>query len=101
MFKRIEAKHFQKFLYQFQNEIVKLKSGKMKRKVKCLICSETFVAQYTLNRHIKESHEGVKGYQCLICSQSFGQQGSLNTHVKTVHGNNKPFNCLICNKSFG
>lgn len=47
----------------------------------CPQCSKTFKAKHSLRVHSR-IHEGVKSFFCNICSQRFMYEGDLNRHVR-------------------
>ena len=66
----------------------------------CEICDKRFSRNWSLKKHVKTVHEGVKNHQCRICNKSFGTLSNLKRHLKSVHEKKKDFQCNLCNKTF-
>ena len=49
---------------------------------------------------VKSGQEKGKNFDCMICSQTFRRQTSLNQHLKSVQENVKKFVCAIAAKLF-
>ena len=64
--------------------------------LQCNVCHKTFTQFGTLNRHIKNVHEGLKTHKCDQCGKSFAQRPKMIQHIKTVHTKNKEDHELKC-----
>jgi len=65
----------------------------------CDQCQSSFTNNWSLTRHKKSIHEGVKLHSCNQCEKSFYAIGELNRHLRK-HTGEKPYTCNQCNKSF-
>ncbi|XP_065169757.1 uncharacterized protein [Atheta coriaria] len=73
----------------------------------CLFCSEKFVHQSSLTRHVRRAHNerfvpaeerDAENVECPICKGVY-LRGSLDTHIKS-HEARKGFSCSVCDKEF-
>ncbi|XP_063390247.1 zinc finger protein 791-like isoform X2 [Cydia fagiglandana] len=71
-----------------------------KYKLKCPICSKSFITDYHLQRHIlKHVNKKVK---CYICSREFKSKFFLYEHIRMIHILDKAkfFSCKTCGRTF-
>ena len=66
----------------------------------CEICNKVFTRKYSLAKHIKIVHEGVKNHECETCGKSFGISSELKKHIARVHEGIKKYKCQYCNARF-
>ena len=68
--------------------------------VKCPSCDQIIKHIYSLERHIKVVHEGLRPFIC-HCSKAFATREQFTRHTNSKHLNLKPFPCESgCNKAF-
>ena len=68
--------------------------------LKCPLCDQVIKHIYSLERHIKVVHEGVRPYVC-HCSKSFATREQFTRHTNSKHSNERPYLCEMgCNKAF-
>lgn len=72
---------------------------KIKKKVSCPICQNTFATKTNLNKHIRVIHQKIKNFQCDICQKRLSTNAHLVQHVNSTHKKIK-YNCPKCNKVF-
>ena len=48
------------------------------------ICGQTFSNNYTFNRHVRETHKGIRPFACHLCEKSYGRKDYLVRHM-TCH----------------
>ena len=65
----------------------------------CDQCQSSFTSNWSLTRHKKSVHEGIKHFTCNQCEKSFYGIGDLNCHLRK-HTGEKPYKCEQCDKSF-
>ncbi|XGW19352.1 hypothetical protein V3C99_003296 [Haemonchus contortus] len=73
--------------------------------VTCKICSQTFVKQSNLNRHIKKQHPiqiEKAVLDCPECSCVFSSHRTLTRHRRAIHGTMyfPSFRCKTCDRTF-
>ena len=73
----------------------------------CSVCFKTFLCSGTLNRHMRELHEGkprfVERCRCGSCGKIYLGWDSLNRHLKSAHGQTQTsigLRCETCKKTF-
>ncbi|XP_060565298.1 zinc finger protein 239-like [Ruditapes philippinarum] len=66
----------------------------------CSLCGKSFKGQYSLQRHIRNTHEdtGVR-YTCPHCKKQFSQKEVLKHHLK-IHQKAYTCHCETCGKGF-
>ena len=47
----------------------------------CDVCNSNFSSKSTLNRHLRNSHNGEK-YKCRVCGKEFKQEERMKAHEK-------------------
>ena len=67
---------------------------------KCNHCGKTFTQVARMKRHIKRTHEGIRGQKCDICGKDYSDTGSLKNHFITVHEGKRNHICPQCGKAF-
>ena len=66
----------------------------------CFICNQIAKSLKKLDKHIRESHKGVKILSCL-CGKTFDKKRNYNEHVNSQHFVTKIFSCEKgCSKEF-
>ena len=71
--------------------------GQAKKSHICELCGKVFAKDYSLQTHIKITHEKIKRFQCEVCKKDFSVLCNLNRHVRMVHNKEKS-ECEICGK---
>ena len=74
---------------------------KIKKSIKCNLCSRGYSHQSNLDRHVKIVHKQLKPFQCEDCNFRCHQKYFLDKHIDLVHKNLKPFTCVFCNHKAG
>ena len=74
-------------------------------RLKCSICTQSFLAKRSLTRHIKTVHEGIKPFKCELCNVGYYTNIRLRCHYQRVHKEKKrklktSFKCEYCNTEF-
>ena len=54
----------------------------------------------SLNRHIKNIHDGIKDNICEFCFKAYSDKAKLNEHIKNFHERRRSHKCLICGKAY-
>ena len=73
---------------------------KTKDNIQCDKCEKFFIRKYSLKRHIKTIHFGVKDYEC-ECGKKFVSKDQLTRHNISKHTREKPIKCEKgCEKSY-
>jgi len=69
------------------------------RRYPCNQCGKSFRRSSGRNEHIRNVHEGLKGYQCMCCPRAFSSANGLKMHMMG-HTNERPYGCTMCPKRF-
>uniref|UniRef100_UPI00358EFB27 zinc finger protein 879-like n=1 Tax=Myxine glutinosa TaxID=7769 RepID=UPI00358EFB27 len=67
----------------------------------CSKCSQSFLSELTLERHMKIHSQGYHGkkHKCSHCPYKSNSESILDAHMR-VHTGEKPYNCSTCGKDF-
>ena len=49
--------------------------------------SNELIFLYSLNRHLRENHKGVRPYACTLCDKKYGRRDYLQRHLKSHNAN--------------
>jgi len=71
---------------------------KKERPYECHLCEKSFLAQRTLNLHIR-THNPLTTFSCSFCTKNFMQKSNLQRH-SLIHYGIQNYTCTDCNKSF-
>nr|XP_014099552.1 zinc finger protein 761 isoform X1 [Bactrocera oleae] len=66
---------------------------------KCLKCNKSYKTHYSVLRHHKQVHVGIRPYKCQYCTASFKHTTNLTYHM-AKHTGIRNFKCNICSKAF-
>lgn len=94
----LEEQKIKSELFDNEQEYVRGKLIKGKRKFLCNYCGKNYTRKNGLDRHIM-SHTGTKPFECKECGKCYITKNTLKTHM-LIHTGIKTHKCQICNKSF-
>uniref|UniRef100_A0A2H1VCI6 SFRICE_008916 n=1 Tax=Spodoptera frugiperda TaxID=7108 RepID=A0A2H1VCI6_SPOFR len=66
--------------------------------IKCIKCSEKFISQYAMQRHLINSHS--TGHKCTYCDKLFTKNSFMVNHVRRSHLKEKNVECSVCFEKF-
>ena len=69
----------------------------------CQQCSKKFSKLNTLERHIKQVHEGIRTHQCSKCDEKFAFKFQLKDHMAVIHKIGEgveTFQCSECERKY-
>lgn len=72
---------------------------KVKKKEECPVCKKMLSSKPSLHQHLK-IHIGKRGHKCPKCSETFITEHGLIKHVKAVHRTGEQLKCEHCDKVF-
>lgn len=72
---------------------------RVEKRYTCLLCFAEFTRNSSLNRHLKQTHDGEKKHICDICDKSFSEKIYLENHWRR-HIGERPYLCDMCDKAF-
>ena len=91
----------------FEDETTGSESWGTSDSKQCKVCFKKFLCSGTLNRHMRELHEGkprfIERCRCGACGKIYLGWDSLNRHLKSAHGqtqSNIGLRCETCKKTF-
>ena len=92
------------FEFKLKKELVNhnIKVHDMKDHV-CQQCSKKFSKLNTLERHIKQVHEGIRTHQCSKCDEKFAFKFQLKDHMAVIHKIGEgveTFQCSECERKY-
>lgn len=63
-----------------------------KRVFQCDTCSKVLKHKFSLSRHVKVVHGGLRPHNC-DCGKNFATTEQLTRHINSKHSNHKPYVC--------
>ena len=73
-----------------KNEVQEFQAPEIQKKEKKIcrwviydgtICGQNFSNIHTFNRHVRETHKGIRPFACHLCEKSYGRKDYLNRHM--------------------
>lgn len=71
-----------------------------RKTVECKLCTELFMDEYCLKRHIQNRHDTSKVYNCDICGKISSSRNAMIEHRNFVHFREQKHKCEYCGKGF-